>query len=254
MFGWFRKNSSRTPPPYPDPQTWEHANSRQRERATRSFEELRRRHAPAFQGPLFIEDDDEVTIRSAQQVAQRVMVLWAVDMKAEGVEQTQATRHLNELKLHDVVSPKECEFLADPNPDPDYCQSLVWRLESIWVLLWALGRVQNLDWPAGMCNTKVMVPLLEENDLNPEFISAASLRPASEILDQQDLIMRIHWTLRDSYLNNRPLPTNLNWAQPDDWVPANASASVGVVEQRHHALNWLANFMDADWDDVDTPT
>ena len=252
MFGWFKKKP--TPPTYPNTETWEHANSRQRERASRSFAELQVRYVPAFQGPLFVDDEEEATIRSAQDIARRIMVLWAVDMKAEGVEQAQATRHLTELDIHDVVSPEERNFLDDPEPDPGYCQSLVWQLESIWVLLWAIGHIDKLDWPSGMCNTKVMVPLLKENELKPEFISNAKVRVASEILDQQDLIMRIHWAIRDAYINGRPLPSNLNWAQPDDWAPANASAAVGVVEQRHHSLNWLVNFMDAEWDEVDTPT
>jgi hypothetical protein len=80
------------------------------------------------------------------------------------------------------------------------------------------------------------------------------IRSASEILDQQDLILRIHWSIRDAYINGRELPANLNWAQPDKWVPANASVAAGVVGQRHYSLNWLCNFMDAEWDDVDTPT
>jgi hypothetical protein len=28
----------------------------------------------------------------------------------------------------------------------------------------------------------------------------------------------------------------------------------GVIQERHHALNWLVRFEDAEWDDVDTPT
>jgi hypothetical protein len=33
------------------------------------------------------------------------------------------------------------------------------------------------------------------------------------------------------------------------------SAAVGVVEQRHHTLNWLVNFLNPEnWDNVDTPT
>jgi hypothetical protein len=33
------------------------------------------------------------------------------------------------------------------------------------------------------------------------------------------------------------------------------SAAVGVVEERHYTLNWLANVMNSPaWDDVDTST
>jgi len=182
------------------------------------------------------------------------MVLWAVDMKAEGLSLEEAAKHLSELKIEDAVSPEERAFLDDPKPDPASCQKLVWRLECIWVLLWSVGHVSDLNWPEGMCNTKFMVPLLEDNELKPSFISDSKLRPVAEILDQQDLTLRLHWAIRDAYINGRQLPANLDWASSNDWVPANASAAVGVVAERHYALNWLTNFMDAEWDDVDTPT
>lgn len=254
MLGWFKKKSTTASQTYPDPSAWSHAHPRQRERAARSLAELRGRQVPAYPGPLLVEDDDEAVIRSAQDVARRVMVLWAVDMKAEGVDRKRATRHLKNLGLNAAVSPQERAFLDDPHPDPVYCQRLVWRLESIWVLLWALGHTRALDWPAGMCNTKEMVPILESHESSPDFISRAALRSKAEILDQQDLILRIHWAIRHTHLSGRPLPANLNWAQPNDWVPANASAAAAVVAQRHYALNWLTTFLGADWDEVDTPT
>ncbi len=35
---------------------------------------------------------------------------------------------------------------------------------------------------------------------------------------------------------------------------APAGLEGGVVFERHHALNWLTRFGDAEWDDVETPT
>jgi hypothetical protein len=68
--------------------------------------------------------------------------------------------------------------------------------------------------------------------------------------------MRIHWGVRDAYLHQDGiLPVGLDWSQDDDWIPSTLSAEVGVVEQRHHTLNWLVNFLDPkNWDKVDTPT
>jgi hypothetical protein len=37
-------------------------------------------------------------------------------------------------------------------------------------------------------------------------------------------------------------------------MPVQGCPTTGVVAERHHALNWLVCFGDADWDDVDTPT
>ena len=68
--------------------------------------------------------------------------------------------------------------------------------------------------------------------------------------------MRIHWAIRDVCLHqDGMIPENLRWSEQSDYIPFTISAAVGVVEQRHHTLNWLVNFLNpVDWDNVDTPT
>ncbi len=243
-------------PAYPSPESWEYANDRQRGRALRSFTELRGRSVPVYSGPLFVDDDNEVKIQLPDEVARRTMVLWAVELRAEGVPQVETLGIIEQLDLWKSVSPSEKAFLENENPSPGECQSLVWRLESIWVLMWALGHIEQLDWPSGMCDVPKLAGLVSPHEEDAEFITSARLRPAAQILDAQDLIMRIHWAIRDAYLNQGGmLPEGLDWSQDDDWVPATLSAEVGVVEQRHHTLNWLVNFLDPEsWDNVDTPT
>lgn len=241
---------------YPSPETWEYANDRQRGRAHRSFAELRRRSVPVYSGPLFVDDDNEVKIQPPDEVARRTMVLWAVELRAEGVSQGETLGIIKQLDLWKSVSPSEKAFLENENPSPDECQRLVWRLESIWVLMWALGRIEQLDWPSGMCDVAKLAGLVSPHEADTEFIASAQLRPVAQILDAQDLIMRIHWAIRDAHLHQGGmLPVGLDWAQDDDWIPVTLSAEVGVVEQRHHTLNWLVNFLDPEnWDNVDTPT
>jgi len=70
-------------PQYPSPDSWEYANDRQAQRAARSFEALRQRAVPVYSGPLFVADDDEVMVQPASEVARRVLVLWAVELRAE---------------------------------------------------------------------------------------------------------------------------------------------------------------------------
>ena len=60
------------------------------------------------------------------------------------------------------------------------------------------------------------------------------------MLDQADLIYRLHWCVVDARLRNQPEP-------PADLQP-------GVVYERHYALNWLRGYHNADWDDVSTDT
>jgi hypothetical protein len=243
-------------PDYPLPETWEHANQRQAKRAARSFDILRQRGVPAYWGPLFVEDDDKVKTQPASEVARRVLVLWAVELRAEGVPQAETLELIEGLELWNSVSPSEKAFLQNENPSPDECRKLVWRLESIWVLMWALGFIESLDWPSSMCDVPKLAGLVSPHEDDAAFIASARLRPTSEILDAQDLIMRIRWAIRDAYLHQGGMiPEELHWTEQSEYVPVTVSAAVGVVEQRHHSLNWLVNFLDPeDWDHVDTPT
>src|SRR6266478_1425802 len=137
-------------PEYPSPESWQHASVRQAQRAARSFAALKQREAPVYSGPLMVDDDEQAKLQPAPEVARRLLVLWAVELKAEGCPQSEAVGLVENLNLWSSVSPSEKKFLQNENPDPEECQRLVWRLESIWVLLWALGYVEQLDWPSGM--------------------------------------------------------------------------------------------------------
>src|SRR5262249_36620976 len=154
-------------PIYPSPETWEYANERQRKRALRSFAELRKRSVPAYSGPLFVEDDNEVRIQSPDEVARRTLVLWAVELRAEGVPQAETLGLIEQLDLWKSVSPSEKAFLENKSPSPDECQWLTWRLESIWVLMWALGHIENFDWPSGMCDVPKLAGLLGPREDDP---------------------------------------------------------------------------------------
>jgi hypothetical protein len=72
-----------------------------------------------------------------------------------------------------------------------------------------------------------------------QFIAEAKLRPFAQVLDQADLIYRYHWAVVDARIKNKPSPAGL---EP------------GVVQERHHALNWLLGYMHQDWDEVSTDT
>jgi Domain of unknown function (DUF4272) len=239
---------------YPSTKTWKYANERQRARALRSFAELEKRSVPVYAGPLFV--DDEVKIQPAEEVARRTMVLWAVELRAEGVPHGETLGIIEQLDIWKSVSPREKKFLENQHPDPGECQQFIWRLESLWVLMWALGYIDRLDWPSDQCDVPKLAGILGLHETDKEFITSARLRPVSEILDAQDLIMRIHWAIRDAYLHqDGMIPVGLNWSQDDDWVPVTLSEEVSIVEERHYTLNWLVKYVKPDnWDNVDTPT
>lgn len=249
---WFKKKH--IPPDYPDPIAWSHANSEQRDRANRSFSQLKLRSVPCYQGPLFVGSSQEVNVRSNREVACRILILRAVVCKAMGRKKADANMNWDAVGINEFVSPDEQSFLSATHPAPELAQTLVWRVESLLVLLWSVNRIGELSWPSDMCDVDSIMRDLDEVSADTSFIAKTQLRPISELLDQQDLILRIHWAIRDSYLNGRKLPYNLDWQKPNKWVPIEKSPTASVVYERHYALNWLLCFLDAPWDNVDTPT
>jgi hypothetical protein len=89
---------------YPSPDSWEHANDRQRQRAKRSIKQLKKRSAPVYSCPLFVDDDEEVKLQSPQDVARRTLVLSSVELRAEGVPKKEALDLIEQLALWDNVS------------------------------------------------------------------------------------------------------------------------------------------------------
>ncbi len=158
-------------------------------RAIRSRALLEARRLPMWGDAskcLYVQDDAEVEVQSPQEVAKRTLVLWAVELRAEGLGQKESHQIISTLGLWPALSPEEKKFLNDPDPDPDLCRSLVWHLEAIWVLLWALGHLPELPWPSGMCEVPKLVEAIKPYESDPAFIEHAALLPTATLLDAQD--------------------------------------------------------------------
>jgi hypothetical protein len=208
---------------------------------------------PKLEYPLSIDDDAAVTLREPAEVARRALVLSAVTFRADGGARAEAVAMLERHDLWAEASPEEAKFLGAEQADPEAARQLLWRLEGLWLLAWALGDV-DLDWPGQMCDVPRLVEVMRGREADPDFIAKAALRPKADILDAQQLTLLIHWAVRDAWVHRRNVPENLDWAEPAAMVSVEQSAAGGVVAERHHALNWLTRFGNADWDDVDTPT
>jgi hypothetical protein len=66
------------------------------------------------------------------------------------------------------------------------------------------------------------------------------MRPKSEILDAADLIYRLHWAARNPELTGQSA--------------CRAKLHAGVVQEWRHAINWVTNYENLDWDEVKTDT
>lgn len=217
------------------------------ERKKRSIELLKQKDIPYIEHLPVIVGDEDVVIRSKEEVAKRAVALslivtYASELANDG--QIEENREfLNSLierfGAKEFFTEAEKSFINDNNPDKVTVTQFAWQYECLWVLLWALGYVKELNFPADICDVQAAIGFLKDAGSFKNFVSKASLREKEDILDQADLIYRYDWACVDARIKKQPAPGGLN----DE-----------VVVERHRSLNWLICYMDADWDDVATNT
>lgn len=218
--------------------TENNATQDQIDRKTKSIEYCKNYAIPAIEHLPYISSEKEVKIRPPEEIIERALALCYLGLKSEGLEK----RHLEALdkkyRISDYFTEKEKLYVKGIQPTEQQKVDAKWRYESLHVLLWSLGYIDSLSYPDKTCNVAEDVKHIF-NNTKDELIAKAKPRTKKEILDQADLIYRIHWACVNSRIKNQYPPGGLN---------------PSVVYERHYALNWLINYMDQDWDDVSTDT
>lgn len=188
-----------------------------------------------------IEAEEEVVFRTAQEIATRVSVLSVVNFVAfNSIPAEVAIKYLHEHNLWEHATPKEKDFLQQPTPEKQTVET--WKAEDIYVLMWVLGKVNNLEFPEGLCNLNAIAehdqPVGGDKDPNVFINAAVNRRSHKEILDAADLYYRLDWACVNARLNMQEMQ----------------QVHPGVVYERHYALNWLISYQGAEWDDVSCDT
>ncbi len=230
------ENSATRPEPLDQGQSM--VDSEAQARKERSIAILKAEGVPFIEHLPLIETEAESTRRTTEQVATRALALCIVAVKGEGLDQEAIEQLIIEYKLESAFTPREREFIENPNPTQHDRVQFAWRYECYWVMLWALGFVDTLERPDKICDVRRAVGVLVEHGRDG-FLEKAALRSQREILDATDLIYRYHWAVVDARINNREAPAGLDG---------------GVVMERHHALNWLIGYLNKDWDNISTDT
>ncbi len=177
-------------------------------------------------------------IRSKKEIAERAIALAIVCFKSEGEEEF-AEKFINDFGANDFFTPKEKEFIKNADPDQQELEDFNWQYECCWVLLWALGFVEELEYPDSLCEASMVGITMTATGGYENFFYDSNVRSAEDILDQADLIYRYHWACTDCRINELETPSGINEE---------------VIMERHRALNWLINYEDQEWDDVTMDT
>ena len=219
--------------PYP-------ADARARRARSEAAMEMRDVHASEQLPPVVGEA--ELELRSTEEAARRAFALYLVARRAHALL-TDAPVDLAAWEKSfpaaaGASSPAERAFLATASPERQDTIDFFWRFQALYLLLWALGGALELPFPSEPCNLPdleaFMASVTEE-----QFLAHARLLPAAAILDALDLHFRCHWAVVEAQQHGQPVPGGLDGS---------------TVRERHHALNWLVRFENAEWDDVTTPT
>ena len=198
----------------------------------------RERGIPVIDHLPCVTSEAEVKIRSNDDIINRALALCYLGLKSEGLEK----KHLDGFNKKYLIAPhftkEEKLYVYATTPLEEQRVNASWRYEGMHVLLWALGYVDSLAYPDQMCNVEEDVKLILDRT-KAEFSTGVKIRSKQEILDQADLIYRLHWACVNAKIKNEEPPAGLN---------------ASVVYERHYALNWLIRYMEQEWDEVSTDT
>lgn len=210
----------------------------QRKKQTEKY--LKSLNIPFIDHLPLIEEESEVKIRTAQEIAERILVLVYLAYFSEVPEEREnVIDFLKTNSLWDIVSPDEKGLFQKEELTDQETANISWRSEGIWLLLWTINKVDKLELPTEQVEISEIISRLPKFQTDPsEFIKTSIVRPTTEILDQSDLIYRLHWATRNADLNNQPMPANLD---------------LSIIMERHYAINWVTFYAD-EWDEISTDT
>lgn len=178
---------------------------------------------------------DPVRLRDRRTVTDRALCLHAVLHMAHGWDIRLAKAWLQQEGLIDALTPVESDLLRTGEGDKFYFKS---EVEALWALMWALGLAEELDpWKICADNLARRLPDVDARQSSESFRASTKLRSPDEVLGALDLAYCTHWAVRQAQLDGKRAPANLD--------PL-------TVEERRHALEWLA--AESDWDEPSMDT
>jgi hypothetical protein len=109
------------------------------------------------------------------------------------------------------------------------------------VLCWALGEVAGLPKADEQCDTSTFLELLPpfSGEDVAKFVVRATLRRDEELVALADEMLSVHWEARNAELTN---------------VVPRFPVNIEIVQERHHAINWIIGYDGLPWDEVTTDT
>ena len=205
------------------------------DRKKKTEEILSKNEIPFIDWLPLTEAEEDVVPRSMREIGERIVCLFCLAGTAFNEGDSSFIEYLKEYDLWGALTKEESNYLSNPTYGTQSQINASWRLEALYLLVWAVRLVPELPFPTEQASVNEFIDSLPSSSESPEeFINSLELRPIAEIMDASDLIYRLHWAVRQ--------------------YGANLDIDGGVVQERHHAINWLTNYDGEKWDWVATDT
>lgn len=192
-----------------------------------------------------VEASANITCPSLEEMSRRAIALMGVCIYSECMHgdkpdfeggQNFLMDFIDNYNSQDYFSPREWKFIHDTAPDKKEANAFTWQYESLYVMAWALGLVEELEFPDHTCDVPLVVNALRKCDSISKLLAKSKPRSPRELLDACDLTSCLHWACVSVRRHGLSEPAGMN---------------TGVVIERHKALNWLTGFGNgASWDEV----
>ena len=213
---------------------------------------------------------DFESTRSAREIGQRALllgfILSAFELKGQ---KEKLNAELVEL-ARPVMQLSDRELLQRGDWSPEVQRDLLWQLESLAVLLWALGKLPALPGFDTMVEPGLVVAEIDAMSLGPAgWLESLALRPPVELDAYNERLAFWLWRSRtpsgnkseqwaESVLERGVLRPDevsegdaIAWGQPFFRIPQDKQALLGeIVEERCRAMYWLWRDFDDWWDPI----
>lgn len=191
-----------------------------------------------------IKSSYEVLGKSLEEVTRRAIVLCIVCNFASDVINSKKKKYIKDSKkfftklleqfnVKNDLTREERELFD--KMDKNLAIQISWQFEGYYILLWALGLVDEIPFPDVLVDPDEITPIVSNCSSYKDFASKCLYRDVNDILDLADLVYRYDWYCVEE--ESKGLEPIIN---PE------------VVIERHRAVNWLIS--EENWDNVDIST
>lgn len=198
-----------------------------------SLEYLRKLNFPGNEDlPLL---DEVNALRDLEERCGRVFCMHAAAAVAYGFPKANVIQWIEGESLGDFLADSEARFIYEQVGDISQFQC---QIEAMWVIVWSLGVVEELDFRRGCDQNFVsLLPNLKEAETTKRFRDAANSRSVVEVLKAADLAYCLHWSSVHASLQGKDVDFPV---QPY------------IITQRRKGLDWIIG--EEPWDEVSLDT